>query len=85
MASQILRMAKCSVSCDNNTVDVKPKRIHLEPSVKFEVLHNTYSENFHGAATDPQFFTKFVCEDVLPNIFPIFDQSERPVSSVENK
>ncbi|KAM9347746.1 N-myc-interactor [Symphorus nematophorus] len=37
VASQILRIAKCSVSCDNQSVDVKPKAITLDPTVKFEV------------------------------------------------
>ncbi|KAM6978384.1 N-myc-interactor [Tautogolabrus adspersus] len=37
VASQILKMAKCSVSCDAQIVDVNPKKIALDPSVKFEV------------------------------------------------
>uniref|UniRef100_A0A667Y0J3 NID domain-containing protein n=1 Tax=Myripristis murdjan TaxID=586833 RepID=A0A667Y0J3_9TELE len=37
VASQILRMAKCSVTCEKNTLDVKPKRLTLDPSAKFEV------------------------------------------------
>ncbi|KAM4609216.1 N-myc-interactor [Polymixia lowei] len=37
VASQILRMAKCSVSCEKNRLDVKPKSLTLEPSVKFEI------------------------------------------------
>ncbi|XP_051259277.1 N-myc-interactor isoform X1 [Dicentrarchus labrax] len=37
VASQILKIAKCSVPCDNISVDVKPKRIKLDPAVKFEV------------------------------------------------
>ncbi|XP_076854435.1 N-myc-interactor [Brachyhypopomus gauderio] len=37
VAEQILRLAKCTVSCDKDKVDVKPYGITLEPSVKFEV------------------------------------------------
>ncbi|TMS06143.1 N-myc-interactor [Larimichthys crocea] len=37
VASQILKIATCSVSCDNSRLDVKPKRIMMDPSVKFEV------------------------------------------------
>ncbi|XP_026865832.2 N-myc-interactor [Electrophorus electricus] len=37
VAEQILRLAKCTVSCDKDKVDVKPYAITLDPSVKFEV------------------------------------------------
>ncbi|XP_034741084.1 N-myc-interactor [Etheostoma cragini] len=37
VASQVLKIAKCSVSCEDTTVDVKPKRITMDPVVKFEV------------------------------------------------
>lgn len=37
VADQILRLAKCSVTCDNAKVDVKPYSLSLDPSVKFEV------------------------------------------------
>ncbi|XP_054470939.1 N-myc-interactor isoform X2 [Anoplopoma fimbria] len=37
VAFQILKIAKCSVSCDNISFDVKPKRISMDPAVKFEV------------------------------------------------
>ncbi|XP_041662243.1 N-myc-interactor [Cheilinus undulatus] len=37
VASQILKMAKCSVTCDDQVLDVKPKKIILNPGVKFEV------------------------------------------------
>ncbi|XP_044073644.1 N-myc-interactor [Siniperca chuatsi] len=37
VASQILKIAKCSVSCDSISLDVKPKRITMDPAVKFEV------------------------------------------------
>ncbi|KAM3862356.1 N-myc-interactor [Diretmus argenteus] len=37
VVSQILKMAKCSVSCEKSSVDVKPKSLTLDPSVKFEV------------------------------------------------
>ncbi|XP_040004228.1 N-myc-interactor isoform X2 [Xiphias gladius] len=37
VASQILKIAKCSVSCDNMSLDVKPKIIIMDPAVKFEV------------------------------------------------
>lgn len=37
VASQILKIAKCSVFCDNISTDVKPKRITIDPAVKFEV------------------------------------------------
>ncbi|XP_028993109.1 N-myc-interactor [Betta splendens] len=42
VASQILKIAKCSVSCENLSVDVKPQRIIMDPAVKFEV-HLTVS------------------------------------------
>ncbi|XP_070771343.1 N-myc-interactor [Enoplosus armatus] len=35
--SRILRKDKCSVSCDGSSLDVKPKRIIMDPTVKFEV------------------------------------------------
>ncbi|XP_040913614.1 N-myc-interactor [Toxotes jaculatrix] len=37
VASQILKIAKCLVSCENMSLDVKPKRITMDPTVKFEV------------------------------------------------
>ncbi|XP_070694834.1 N-myc-interactor isoform X2 [Pempheris klunzingeri] len=37
VASQLLKIAKCSVSCDNITLDVTPKTITMDPAVKFEV------------------------------------------------
>ncbi|XP_029315544.1 N-myc-interactor isoform X2 [Cottoperca gobio] len=37
VASQILKIAKCSVSCDHISLDVQPKRITMDPAVKFEV------------------------------------------------
>nr|XP_040057196.1 N-myc-interactor isoform X1 [Gasterosteus aculeatus aculeatus] len=37
VASQILMNAKCSVSCGNIILDIKPKRITMDPTVKFEV------------------------------------------------
>ncbi|KAK5861618.1 hypothetical protein PBY51_023000 [Eleginops maclovinus] len=38
VACQILKIPKCSVSCEHSSVDVKPKRITMDPAVKFEVL-----------------------------------------------
>lgn len=37
VASKILKFAKCSVACENMSVDVKPQKIILDPAVKFEV------------------------------------------------
>uniref|UniRef100_A0A3Q1G7A5 N-myc and STAT interactor n=2 Tax=Acanthochromis polyacanthus TaxID=80966 RepID=A0A3Q1G7A5_9TELE len=37
VASQILKMAKCSVSCETSILDVKPRRITMDPAVKFEI------------------------------------------------
>ncbi|XP_028824728.1 N-myc-interactor-like isoform X2 [Denticeps clupeoides] len=37
VADQILRLAKCQVTCDKNKMSVKPLCLTLEPSVKFEV------------------------------------------------
>lgn len=37
VAHKIRRISCCRVSCEDNTVDVKPKGITLETSVKFEV------------------------------------------------
>ncbi|XP_026150926.1 N-myc-interactor [Mastacembelus armatus] len=37
VASQILKIAKCSVPCENSYLDVKPKRITMDPTVTFEV------------------------------------------------
>ncbi|XP_041858451.1 N-myc-interactor isoform X2 [Melanotaenia boesemani] len=37
VASQVLKMAKCSVSCENSTVDVKPRRVSMDSAVKYEV------------------------------------------------
>ncbi|KAF7643389.1 hypothetical protein LDENG_00240530 [Lucifuga dentata] len=37
VASQILRLPKCSVACEDTHVDVKPKRIKMDATVQFEV------------------------------------------------
>lgn len=37
VASQILKTAKCSVSCETTMLDVKPRRVTMDPAVKFEV------------------------------------------------
>lgn len=37
VTSQILKIPKCSVSCENTTLAVKPKRITMDPAVKFEI------------------------------------------------
>ncbi|XP_035030744.1 N-myc-interactor [Hippoglossus stenolepis] len=37
VASQILKMPKCSVSYEGKSLNVKPKRITMDPAVKFEV------------------------------------------------
>ncbi|XP_072253906.1 N-myc-interactor [Leuresthes tenuis] len=38
VAAQILKTAKCSVSCDTATLDVKPKRVTMDTAVKYEVV-----------------------------------------------
>ncbi|XP_024141937.1 N-myc-interactor [Oryzias melastigma] len=40
VASQILRIARCQVSCDGKSVHVKPKRVTVDSSVKFQVNLN---------------------------------------------
>lgn len=37
VASQILKMAKCTVSCDKARTDVTPRGLKLDPTVKFEI------------------------------------------------
>ncbi|KAK2906438.1 N-myc-interactor [Channa argus] len=37
VASQILKITKCSVSCENLSLEVKPKRITMDPAMNFEV------------------------------------------------
>ncbi|KAM8857212.1 N-myc-interactor [Synchiropus picturatus] len=37
VASQILKLAKCSVSCEQTVLTVKPKKICLNPTVLFEI------------------------------------------------
>ncbi|XP_046901999.1 N-myc-interactor isoform X4 [Hypomesus transpacificus] len=37
VANQILKMAKCLVTCEKDKIDVKPMSLQLEPSVKFEI------------------------------------------------
>ncbi|KAM3607536.1 uncharacterized protein V6R79_009353 [Siganus canaliculatus] len=37
VASQILKIARCSVSYEGSSMDVKPRRITVDPVVKFEV------------------------------------------------
>ncbi|XP_048050721.1 N-myc-interactor [Megalobrama amblycephala] len=37
VAEQILRLAKCSVTCDKAKMDIKPYSLTLDPSVKFEI------------------------------------------------
>ncbi|XP_041806380.1 N-myc-interactor [Chelmon rostratus] len=45
VASQILKVAKCSVSCDNISLEVKPRRITMDCAVNFEVhLHVSRKE-----------------------------------------
>ncbi|XP_066497128.1 N-myc-interactor [Hoplias malabaricus] len=43
VADQILKLVKCSVTCDKAKIDVKPYSLSLDPSVKFEV-HMTVSK-----------------------------------------
>ncbi|XP_076013159.1 N-myc-interactor [Genypterus blacodes] len=38
VASQILKLPKCSVACENTHLNVMPKRIKLDPAVKFQVI-----------------------------------------------
>lgn len=45
VASQIVKVGKCTVSCDSTALDVKPKRINLDPVVKFEVHLNVSRKN----------------------------------------
>ncbi|CAG5866004.1 unnamed protein product [Menidia menidia] len=37
LASQILKLAKCSVSCDSACVDVRPRRVIMDSAVKYQV------------------------------------------------
>ncbi|CAN9498056.1 unnamed protein product [Ophioblennius macclurei] len=37
VASQVLKLAKCSMSYENSTVEVTPVKVTMDPSVKFEV------------------------------------------------
>lgn len=37
VASKILKIPNCSVSCETSTLDVKPRRITMDPAVKFEI------------------------------------------------
>ncbi|XP_028292352.1 N-myc-interactor [Gouania willdenowi] len=37
VASQVLKLAECSVSYEQTVLKVRPKRIQMDPSVKFEV------------------------------------------------
>lgn len=37
VASQILKMAKCLVSCEKDKLDVKPRSLKLDSTVKFEI------------------------------------------------
>ncbi|XP_062861951.1 N-myc-interactor [Trichomycterus rosablanca] len=37
VTDQILKLSKCTVTCDTNRVEVKPCPLALQPSVKFEV------------------------------------------------
>ncbi|XP_067264757.1 N-myc-interactor [Chanodichthys erythropterus] len=51
VAEQILRLAKCSVTCDKAKMDIKPYSLTLDPSVKFEI-HVKVSKKtikFHNA------------------------------------
>uniref|UniRef100_A0A3P9ITX0 NID domain-containing protein n=1 Tax=Oryzias latipes TaxID=8090 RepID=A0A3P9ITX0_ORYLA len=40
VAAQILRIPRCQVSCDDKSVHVKPRRVTLDSSVKFQVNLN---------------------------------------------
>ncbi|KAM9447365.1 N-myc-interactor-like [Salvelinus alpinus] len=55
VAAQILKMAKCTVSCDKDKVYMKPKSLTLDPSVKFEVHLDvsTKTVNFSNVPPPP--------------------------------
>lgn len=37
VASQMVKIAKSSVSCDSGSLDVKSKRFAMDPVIRFEV------------------------------------------------
>ncbi|KAG7463862.1 hypothetical protein MATL_G00181150 [Megalops atlanticus] len=52
VAGKILKQAKCPVKVENKRMDVKPSRVSLEPSVKFEV-HLNVSKRKIGFSNAP--------------------------------
>ncbi|XP_062288402.1 N-myc-interactor isoform X1 [Scomber scombrus] len=53
VASQILQLAKCSVSCEQTSLDVKPKRIKMDPAVKFEIHLRVSKKDLHVSMVPP--------------------------------
>uniref|UniRef100_A0A3P9LUY2 NID domain-containing protein n=1 Tax=Oryzias latipes TaxID=8090 RepID=A0A3P9LUY2_ORYLA len=61
VAAQILRIPRCQVSCDDKSVHVKPRRVALDSSVKFQVNLNvsrTHLKVFGVPAALPEERTK---------------------------
>ncbi|KAI3355944.1 hypothetical protein L3Q82_004495 [Scortum barcoo] len=82
VASQILKIAKCSVSCDNISLDVKPKRITMDPTVKFEV-HLDVSRKKLKVSNVPPSMPEERMKDRLEMSFSRPSQGGGEVESVE--
>ncbi|KAM7406811.1 hypothetical protein PAMA_002839 [Pampus argenteus] len=53
VASQILKIAKCSVSCEHTSLDVKAKRITMDPAVKFEIHLSVFTKELMVSNVPP--------------------------------
>ncbi|XP_072542638.1 N-myc-interactor [Salminus brasiliensis] len=82
VADQILRLAKCSVTCDNSKVDVKPYGLSLDPSVKFEV-HITVSKRTIKFSNAPPVLTEDRMRDRLELSFSKPSRGGGEVETVE--
>ncbi|KAL6485163.1 hypothetical protein MHYP_G00072080 [Metynnis hypsauchen] len=82
VADQILRLAKCSVTCDRSKIDVKPHSLSLDPSVKFEV-HITVSKKTIKFSNAPPIMPEERMRDRLELSFSKPSRGGGEVESVE--
>lgn len=82
VASQILKIAKCSVACENISLDVKPKRITMDPAVKFEV-HLDVSRRELKVSNIPPYMPEERIKDRLEISFSRPSRGGGEVESVE--
>lgn len=82
VATQILKLAKCSVPCDQTVISVKPKSLTLHPSVKFEV-HVSVSKKTLRFSNAPPSMTEERMKDRLEMSFSRPSRGGGEVEGVE--